>query len=92
LKLSSDLKYHFNCLEFSSDEVSKSFFASRLSSAAGIVGTESRILKKCAFELKDYFRDFFNFCLSTGSVPDEWKVAFLTPIYKGKRSESSLDY
>ena len=27
----------------------------------------------------------------TGTVPDEWKVAFLTPIYKGKGSKSVLD-
>ena len=41
-------------------------------------------MKECAFELKDCFRDLFNLCLSTGFVTDEWKVAFLTPIYKGK--------
>jgi hypothetical protein len=70
MKRFSDSKFHFNFLEFSSDEVSKSFMAS---SAAGFVGIESRILKELvkAFELKDCFRDFFNFCLPTGSVPDE---------------------
>jgi hypothetical protein len=35
--------------------------------------------------------DLFNLCLSTGSIPDHWKVAFLTPFYKGKGSKSSLD-
>ena len=35
--------------------------------------------------------DLFNLCLSSGSIPDDWKVAFLTPIYKGKGSKSSLD-
>ena len=48
-------------MEFSSNEVFKSFFALRSSSAAGFVGIESRILKECAFELKDCFRDLFNF-------------------------------
>ena len=87
LKQFSDSKYHFDFLEFSSDEVYKSLRSLRSSSAAGFVGIETRVLKECAFELKDCFRDMFNLCLSTGSVPDE----FLTPIYKGKVSKSSLD-
>ena len=52
---------------------------------------ETRVFKDCASELKDCFTDLFNLCLSTGSIPDDWKVAFLTPIYKGKGSKSSLD-
>jgi len=52
---------------------------------------ETRVFKDCASELKDCFTDLFNLCLSTGSTPDDWKVAFLTPIYKGKGSKASLD-
>ena len=77
----SDSKYHFYFLEFSSDEVYKSLRSLRFSSAAEFVGIETRVLKECAFDLKDCFKDMFNLCLSTSSVPDEWKVAFLTPIY-----------
>ena len=91
LKQFSDSKYHFDFLEFSSDEVYKSLRFSRSSSAAGFMGIETRVLKKCAFELKNCFRDMFNLCLSTGSVHNEWKAVFLTPIYKGKASKSSLD-
>jgi hypothetical protein len=35
--------------------------------------------------------DLSNLCLSPGLIPDDWKVAFLTPFLKGKGSKSSLD-
>ena len=78
-------------MEFSSDEFFKALRSLRSSSAAGFVAIETRVLKECAFELKYCLRDLLNLCLSTGSVPDEWKVAFLTPFYEGKSSKSSLD-
>ena len=74
---------HFNFIAFNCDEVVKAFSKLRSSSAAGFVGIETRVLKECASELGNCFTDLFNLCLLTGTVPDEWKVAFLTPIYKG---------
>ena len=82
---------HFNFIAFNCDEVVKAFSKLRSSSAAGFVGIETRVLKECASELGNCFTDLFNLCLLTGTVPDEWKVAFLTPIYKGKGSKSVLD-
>jgi hypothetical protein len=30
-------------------------------------------------------------CLDSDCVPDEWKISFITPIYKGKGCKSILD-
>ena len=35
--------------------------------------------------------EFFNVCLDSDCVPNEWKISFITPIYKGKGSKSTLD-
>ena len=78
-------------MEFSCDDVCRSHRLLQSSSVAEFVGIETKVFRECAFELKDCFTDLFNLCLSTGSVRDEWKVAFLTPIYKGKGSKSKLD-
>jgi hypothetical protein len=86
----------FNFVKFSAVEVHKALLSLRSSSAAGFVGIETRVFIDCASELKDCLTDLFNLCLSTGIfysvfLPDDWKVAFLTPIYKGKGSKFSLD-
>ena len=60
-------------------------------SAPGSVGIESRIFKDCASELKSVFTDLFNVCIANTDFPDEWKVSYITPIYKGKGSKSSLE-
>ncbi len=73
----------FDFVKFSVVEVHKDLFSLRSSSAAGFVGTETRVFKDCASELKDCLTDLFNLCLSICSIPDDWKVAFLTPINKG---------
>ena len=34
--------------------------------------------------------DLFNLCIKQNEFPEEWKVSYITPIYKGKNSQSSL--
>jgi hypothetical protein len=83
----------FDFVKFSAVEVHTALLSLRSLSYTflGFVGIETRVFKDCASESKDCLTDLFNLCLSTGSIPDDWKVAFLTPIYKGKGSKSSLD-
>ena len=59
-------------------------------SAPGVVGIESRIFKECNDELKEILADLFNLCIKQNEFPEEWKVSYITPIYKGKNSQSSL--
>ena len=49
------------------------------------------VFKDCADELSPVITDLFNLCLANNKIPDEWKIALVTPIYKGKGSKSSLD-
>jgi retron-type reverse transcriptase len=35
--------------------------------------------------------NLFNVCIESNCVPDEWKISYITPIYKGKGSKSSPD-
>ena len=55
-------------------------------SAPGISGIESVILRSCSVELCAPITYLFNLCIEENSIPDEWKISFLTPIFKGKGS------
>jgi len=35
--------------------------------------------------------ELLNVCLDSDCVSDEWKISFITPIYKGKACKSILD-
>ena len=48
-------------------------------------------MKECAPELLLVFNDLFNLCLECGQIPNEWKIAQITPVYKGKGNKSLLD-
>jgi hypothetical protein len=60
-------------------------------SAKGAVGIDTRIIKYCSNELATPFANLFNKCIKSNTIPDEWKIAHLTPIYKGKGSKSDIN-
>jgi hypothetical protein len=60
-------------------------------SAPGCVNIDAKLFKFCAVELSPALTSLFNRCVQTNSIPDEWKTAHVTPIYKGKGNKSSLD-
>ena len=41
--------------------------------------------------MKNPIADLFNECFKSNTFPDEWKISYITPIYKGKGSQSSLE-
>ena len=49
------------------------------------------IFTKFADSLGPILTDLFNLFLEKGRIPDEWKVAYVTPIYKGKGPKSELN-
>ena len=59
--------------------------------APGASGIESIILKHCAHSLSSYICHLFNLSIKTNQLPDEWKIAYLSPIYKSKGLKSSPD-
>jgi hypothetical protein len=59
--------------------------------APGSINIEAKVFKECAPELSIVFTDLFNLCLECGQIPYEWKIAQITPVYKGKGNKSLLD-
>ena len=51
-----------------------------------------RILKECAMELALPLTIFFNFTLSRGNIPTDWKVANVVPILKSGKNNLTDNY
>ena len=66
--------------------VSKQLLKLNPGKAAGPDNISPRILKELHNEIAPILTDIFNTSLSEGIVPDDWKNASVTPIYK-KRSQ-----
>ena len=80
---------NFSFPEISSDEVFKQLSLLDSKSAPGFVGIDTIIFKDHSEELGFVLADLFNKCLANGTVPDEWKVSYITPVYK-KGSKSNI--
>ena len=50
--------------------------------ATGPDGIPGKFLKLCAFELHEVFTILFQKSLDLGTIPDEWKVAHISPLFK----------
>ena len=81
----------FQLNEFSTDEVITALKSLKPNSGAGEVGIESSVFIESADALGNSIKNLFNLIIKTGMFPDEWKVAHVTPIYKGKGSKSTLE-
>ena len=58
------------------------------SKGAGLDKLSSRLIRECADLISPYISIIFNCCLTTGTFPDDWKLAKVTPIFKqGDRSD-----
>ena len=51
-----------------------------------------RIMKEFAYELAEPITDFFNFSISSGTVPDIWKCANITPVPKETIPKQESDF
>ena len=69
-------------------EVEKLFNNLSPSSSPGTSGIHPKILKLVPHILIPVFTKLFNFCLISNSIPEEWKSAVVTPLYKNKGSRS----
>ena len=81
----------FNFLEITPEEVLKELNSLDPTSSKGAVGIETKIFKQCANELAKPLADLFNNCIKNNFIPLEWKLAHLTPNYKGKGSKSDIN-
>ena len=54
------------------------------SSSAGSSCISNRIIQACVAEITPILAKLFNFCIDNACQPDEWKFAFVHPLFKGK--------
>jgi hypothetical protein len=80
----------FSFTDFTELSISKKLESLDPCSSPGIVGIDTRVLKHCHSELAPILTRLFNECLRSSSVPEDWKVAFITPILKAKAPKSAL--
>ena len=58
------------------------------SKGAGLDKLSSRLIRECTDLISPYISIIFNCSLTTGTFPDDWKLAKVTPIFKhGDRSD-----
>ena len=81
----------FSIDRFEISEVVDSLKALDENSAAGAVNIDTKIFKHCADQLGPTLTELFNLCLIKSEIPNEWKIAYVTPVYKSKGDKSDLN-
>ena len=81
----------FKFSNFSINDVKKYISSLDNNSSAGVSNIPVKVIKFCKDELSPYLTDLFNCCINSGVIPDEWKMAIVTPLYKNKGDIESSD-
>ena len=82
IKDSSICADSFSSLVFTEAEVCNALISLDPNKATGIDEIGPKILKYCALSLFHPLCYLFNLSLSSGTIPSEWKIHFITPVYK----------
>ena len=69
---------------FSEDQVQMTLQNLDSSKAAGPDGIQPHVLKKCNESLSTPLTILFNRSFTEGTIPEEWKLAAVVPVYKNK--------
>ena len=85
----SDISYlsQFKINGILPEETKNIFKKMKKNSSPGYVGIPIKVFSEAIDNLVTPITLIFNRCLQTGVIPDEWNVAIVTPIYKGKGSK-----
>ena len=81
-----------NTLVFNEDEVYSALSQLDPNKATGIDKISPRVLKHCASSLTRPLCHLFNLSLSTGVIPQEWKVHLVVPVHKSSDRSSVKNY
>ena len=86
-----------NCTEwlketFKKDGVLKLLLRTNPNKALGPDGIRARLLKECDHELAPLLTVIFNKALDEGIVPDDWKQAKVTAMYKKGDRNTAANY
>ena len=66
----------------SEDEVLDIILSLDTNKASGLDGISTRMLKETAYTIAPVISAHFNKSISTGTVPDSWKLSLITPVPK----------
>ena len=69
---------------YTPDEVYKLLISVKVKTASGPDGISSYMLRNTARAISPTLTELFNVSLSSGTVPSEWKLSNITPVFKGK--------
>ena len=70
------------------EEVKEQLRNRRVDKAPGPDNMHLRVLMEVAEQVSEMLRDIFNGSLESGQVPDDWRIANVTPLFKkGSREE-----
>ena len=86
-----DLKYAFQRLHASGDEVRRAFQHVNPSKATGPDNIAPQVLKTCTEQLSRIFGIIFNAYFSTNTISFAWKGACIVPVPKGPVTSSIND-
>ena len=81
----------FNFIKVSETEVIEQIDNLSESSGPGFVGIPTKIIKAIKPSISKFLTNFFNKCFETGTIPDELKIAVVTPLFKNKGSINDIN-
>ena len=79
---------HFEFLEINSNQVLHYLLKLSNSTSLDIIDMDNKLLRMASPIIAPLLCHVFNLSLNQGIVPSDWKLAKVTPIYKGKGSHS----
>jgi hypothetical protein len=79
-------------LSVSYDEVFERLLELNDDSSCGPDGIPPIFLKNCAFSLTFPLTVLFNISLQSGTFPSEWKISYVTPIFKTGSKNMAKNY
>ena len=85
-------EYGLDNIEFTISEVEAVFKSFKSYSAPGPDDFPSILLKECASELAPVFHNLFQRSVSSGIVPNDLKIAKITPLHKGGSKQLAENY
>ena len=82
--------FGFSFVRTSEYEVKK-FIKELTFSSPGTSGINSKVLKLMPDTMVPIYTKLFNYCIVTKSIPDDWKSAIVTPLFKNKGESTDLN-
>ena len=75
--------YEFSFNKVEEEDVLALLRSLEVNKATGSDGLSAKLLQTCAFGISSSLTSLLNYSLESGQVPQEWKLANITPVSKG---------